>query len=201
MIPPAQPLLYLASASPRRRVLLTQIGVPFEAVVVEVDETRHGGEVAEDYVIRLARAKSRAARTLMRGSPLPVLAADTVVVVGERVLGKPRDRSEALAMLERLSDRSHEVLTAVALIGRGERMALSRSWVSFGPIDATRAQAYWCTDEPADKAGAYGIQGLGALFVRRLEGSYSGVMGLPLYETAELLAGEGIDPLLFPACR
>lgn len=187
--------IYLASASPRRRALLTQIGVAFELVAVQVDETRHRGEVPESYVLRLARAKAEAARLALGRPALPILAADTAVVLGERVLGKPRDRSEALAMLGRLSDQTHEVLTAVALLGRGSQTALSRSRVTFGPIDAAQALAYWQSGEPADKAGAYGIQGMGGRFVRHLEGSYSGVMGLPLYETADLLAREGIDPL------
>ncbi len=189
------PRVYLASASPRRRELLTQIGVGFELVEVQVDETRHRGEAPERYVLRLALAKAEAARLALGRTPLPVLAADTVVVLGERVLGKPRDRSEALAMLGWLSGRTHEVLTAVALLGREEQTALSRSRVTFGPLDAAQALAYWQSGEPADKAGAYGIQGIGGRFVRHLEGSYSGVMGLPLYETAELLAREGIDPL------
>jgi septum formation protein len=187
--------IYLASASPRRRALLTQIGVAFELVAVQLDETRHRGEAPEPYVLRLARAKAEAARLALGCSALPILAADTAVVLGERVLGKPRDRSEALAMLGLLSERTHEVLTAVALLGRAEHTALSRSRVTFGPIDTPQALAYWQSGEPADKAGAYGIQGIGGRFVRRLEGSYSGVMGLPLYETAELLAREGIDPL------
>lgn len=190
---PAQ--VYLASASPRRRELLCQIGVPFDVVTVATDETRHRNESARTYVARVAVEKARAVRTITQHRPLPVLAADTAVVVGERVLGKPRDRSDALAMLAQLSDRTHEVLTAVALLGESEQTALCSSRVTFGPISPEHALAYWQSGEPADKAGAYGIQGLGALFVRWLEGSYSGVMGLPLYETAALLAGEGIDPL------
>lgn len=191
----ATPRVYLASASPRRRELLAQMGVAFEVVAVQVDETRHLGEAPEHYVLRVATAKAEMARLSLGHSRLPVLAADTVVVQGERVLGKPRDRSEALATLARLSSRTHEVFTAVVLLGRKQQNTLSRSRVTFGPIDAARALAYWQSGEPADKAGAYGIQGIGGRFVRHLEGSYSGVMGLPLYETAQLLAREGIDPL------
>ena len=190
---PAQ--VYLASGSSRRRELLEQIGVCYEIVTTVTDETRHRDEPAPDYVARVAEEKAHAVRALTRARPLPVLAADTAVVIGERVLGKPRDRTEALAMLALLSDRTHEVLTAVALLGEGDHKALCSSRVTFGPITPEQALAYWQSGEPADKAGAYGIQGLGALFVRRLEGSYSGVMGLPLYETAALLAREGIDPL------
>ena len=193
---PAQPAqVYLASASPRRRELLEQIGVSFEIITTATDETRHRDEPAPAYVARVAEVKARAVRAITHDRPLPVLAADTAVVIGERVLGKPRDRTEALAMLAQLSGRTHEVLTAVALLGEGEHKALCTSRVTFGPISPAQALAYWQSGEPADKAGAYGIQGLGALFVRRLEGSYSGVMGLPLYETAALLAREGIDPL------
>lgn len=195
---PAPVRVYLASISPRRRGLLAQIGIACEVVRVQVDETPQRGEAPEPYVLRVALAKARAARLTIGPSDWPVLAADTAVVLGERVLGKPRDRSEGLAMLARLANRTHEVLTAVALLGREEQTALSRSQVSFGPIDAAQALAYWQTGEPADKAGAYGIQGLGGRFVRHLAGSYSGVMGLPLYETTVLLAREGIDPLSCP---
>ncbi len=171
------------------------MGVVFEVFPTEVDESRHAGEVAEAYVLRLAMDKALAARPVAPHASVPVLGADTAVVIGERVLGKPRDRSEALGMLSLLSDRAHRVLTAVAVLGRGAHTALSSTQVTFGPVSADLAQAYWRTGEPADKAGAYGIQGIGALFVRRIEGSYSGVMGLPIYETAALLAAEGIVPL------
>lgn len=171
------------------------MGVVFEGVLTEVDESRHAGEVAEVYVLRLAMDKALAARPVAPHASVPVLGADTAVVIGERVLGKPRDRSEALDMLSLLSDRTHRVLTAVAVLGRRAHTALSSTQVTFGPVSADLAQAYWRTGEPADKAGAYGIQGIGALFVRRIEGSYSGVMGLPIYETAALLAAEGIVPL------
>ena len=189
------PTLVLASASPRRRELLTQIGVPHRVLVVDLDESRRSGESVEDFVQRLARDKAlagwHALPAVERG---PVLGADTLVVLDGEPLGKPRDREDALTMLARLSGRSHEVLTAVALVDPEPRVRLSRSRVTFRPTSAAERLAYWDSGEPADKAGAYGIQGLGAIFVAHLEGSYSGVMGLPLCETAELLAEVGIHP-------
>ena len=187
------PLLYLASKSPRRRDLLAQIGVTPAVIALELDEAPRPGEAPEDYARRVARDKARAGRALLpTGCAVPVLGADTLVTIDGRILGKPRDAAEAVAMLRLLSGRTHRVLSAVALIGREERLALSTSEVSFRVIDDREARAYWASGEPADKAGSYAIQGLGALFVRELRGSYSGVMGLPLFETAELLAAEGI---------
>ncbi len=194
------PLVYLASLSPRRHELLLQIGIDHEVVGVDVDERRLAGEPPADYVVRLAAAKAGAAagsRAVAR-HPLPVLGADTAVVVDGEVLGKPRDRGEALAMLARLSGRTHEVVTGVALAttaGVFTRVSLSR--VGFRELDEGEMACYWASGEPADKAGAYGIQGLGAVFVTRIEGSYSGVVGLPLFETAEMLRGAGIR-LPFP---
>jgi septum formation protein len=189
--------IYLASNSPRRRELLDQIGVTHRVLRVEVDEAARPGEAAAELVQRLALAKAQAGcLALPQEDGRPVLGADTVVVCGGRVLGKPRDRADALAMLAALSGRTHEVLTAVALADRRqERVLLSRSRVGFRDISAAEAEAYWASGEPADKAGAYAIQGLGAVFVRTLEGSYSGVMGLPLFETAQLLNEFGIEVL------
>lgn len=187
---------YLASASPRRRQLLEQMGLRFEVLAADVDEGLRPAEAPEDYVSRVAEAKARAV-VLRLGSPdLPVLAADTAVVLEGSILGKPRDRADGIAMLGRLAGRSHQVLSAVALWhgGRVQR-ALSRSRVTFRAISAEEAAAYWASGEPADKAGGYGIQGLGGVFVESLEGSYSGVMGLPLFETAALLKEAGIDVL------
>jgi len=197
----AAPPLYLASASPRRRELLAQIGVPFRVVAGTVDERRWRGEAAEDYVRRLALAKARAGwRGLAGRRPGPVLGADTVVVLGDELLGKPAGREEALAMLARLSGRRHRVLSAVALVeGRRSAVRLNESRVSFRRIAAAERAAYWESGEPADKAGAYAIQGRAAVFVRRLEGSYSGVMGLPLFETAQLLREFGVAPWAAPA--
>lgn len=193
------PLVYLASLSPRRHELLLQIGVDHEVVGVDVDERLLPGEPPADYVVRLASAKAEAAaRSGAVAHTLPVLGADTAVVVDGEVLGKPRDRADALAMLARLSGRTHEVVTGVALAtpaGLFTRVSLSR--VGFRKLDDGEMARYWASGEPADKAGAYGIQGLGAVFVSRIEGSYSGVVGLPLFETAEMLRGAGIR-LPFP---
>ena len=185
--------IHLASQSPRRRELLAQIGIRHDVIGVEVDETPRAGEAPAEYVLRLALAKARAGHRLRPDRP--VLGADTAVVQDDRVLGKPLDRQDAAAMLAQLSGREHRVLTAVALVGDREETRLSVSRVRFRPIDAAEAAAYWETGEPADKAGGYAVQGLGALFVESIGGSYSGVMGLPLFETGELLRRAGIAPL------
>jgi len=187
--------IYLASRSPRRRELLGQIGVRFAVVEADTDETRLPGEHPEDYVLRLAVAKARAAREMIPPRERrPVLGADTAVVIGEQILGKPRTREESLVMMQLLSGRAHRVLTAVALISEdGERTDLSESRVTFRALDESEALGYWHTGEPRDKAGGYAIQGYGALFVSGLNGSYSGVMGLPLFETGRLLAQAGIE--------
>ncbi|PLX62195.1 Maf family protein [Sedimenticola selenatireducens] len=191
-----QPLIYIASHSPRRRELLLQIGVHHTVVGITIDETPLPGEAPSEYVIRMALEKARAGRQATNQKPpMPVLGADTAVVVNRRILGKPRDRDDAIAMLELLSDTTHKVLTGVALIDQREETRLSVSKVSFRPIQPQEAAAYWDSNEPADKAGGYAIQGMGALFISRLEGSFSGVMGLPLFETGELLQRAGITPL------
>ncbi|MDE2089254.1 MAG: septum formation inhibitor Maf [Gammaproteobacteria bacterium] len=193
------PQIYLASASPPRRVLLEQIGVRHAPLPVTVDERRRPRETPERYVERVALAKARAGwRTVQRRDPRTVLGADTAVVVDGEVLGKPRGRAHALAMLERLSGRSHRVLTAVALVNGREATRLSASTVTFRPTTAGERAAYWDSGEPRDKAGAYAVQGRAALFIACIEGSYSGVMGLPLYETGELLREFGIDLFAFP---
>ena len=193
----APPVLVLASASPRRRELLWQIGVPHVVSVADIDESVRAGEAPADYVQRLALAKARG--IWQRGS-LPVLGADTAVVLDEELLGKPRGREEALSMLARLSARAHRVLTAVALVdGGGSLVRLSDSEVEFRALEPDECERYWASGEPADKAGSYAIQGLGAVFVSRLRGSYSGVMGLPLFETALLLDHAGITRWQPPA--
>jgi septum formation protein len=184
------PQIYLASRSPRRQELLRQVGVRFEVVEASVDERREPGQGPADYAVAMALAKARAARA---AQALPVLGADTDVVIDDEILGKPRDRGDALAMLARLAGRTHEVYSGVAVVqGARAETALSVTRVSFGAITPAQAAAYWDSGEPADKAGAYAIQGLGARFVKNIEGSYSGVMGLPLFETVQLLAGFGI---------
>lgn len=187
------PLLCLASASPRRRELLAQISVPHEVEPAEVDEERLPHESPRAYVLRLAREKALEVHS-RRPTEQPVLAADTAVVLEQSVFGKPRNRGDALAMLAALGGRTHEVLTAVALATpRGVATALSVSAVRLRVLTQAEQSAYWDSGEPRDKAGAYAIQGLGAVFVESLTGSYSGVMGLPLFETAQLLASVGIQ--------
>jgi septum formation protein len=187
--PPAA--LCLASVSPRRRELLTQIGVRYLALAADIDETVRPGERPADYVARMARDKALVVRA--RGITLPVLAADTTVVVDELICGKPRGEADCVAMLQRLSGRTHQVLTAVALAGvRGVAELLSVSAVRFRALSAAECVAYWRGGEPRDKAGGYAIQGHGAVFIEHLSGSYSGVMGLPLFETAQLLHAAGV---------
>jgi septum formation protein len=183
-------MIYLASASPRRSALLQQVDVPHEVRPVDVDETPRPGEPPASYVRRLAEAKARALWAALRPADRkPVLAADTTVALGDEILGKPVDGADAARILSRLSGRDHQVHTAVALLHEGAAAArLSTSTVSFRELTPDEIAWYWSTGEPADKAGAYAVQGQGAIFVRHLAGSYSGVMGLPLYETWELLA-------------
>lgn len=190
--------LYLASASPRRRELLLQIGLRFERISGEVDETAKPNEKPEVYVQRLALAKARAGQTRLGGrADKPVLGADTTVVIDQTTMfGKPRDREHGLTMLAQLSGREHQVLSAVALVqGERESVAVQSSQVHFRDLTAAECEVYWASGEPADKAGAYAIQGLGATFVTELHGSHSGVMGLPLFETSVLLVEFGIDLL------
>lgn len=188
-----QDFIYLASASARRRELLDQIGIRYHTHPVQIDESRRADEPPPDYVRRLALDKARAAWWAVAGKgPRPVLAADTAVVLDDEVFGQPRDRAHALAMLERLSGRTHEVLTAVAVkLGAQEESVLSTSRVSFRELDAAEREAYWRSGEPVGKAGAYAVQGRAAIFISALHGSYSGVMGLPLFETARLLEAVG----------
>ena len=189
------PRLILASGSPRRRELLEQIGVAHRALPVDIDESTRPDESPEDFVRRLALEKAQAGWA-RDDSDLPVLGSDTVVVFEGHIMGKPRDRDDGLAMLARLAGQTHRVLTAVALVkAEHHEVVLSESLVSFRPMAEAETTAYWETGEPADKAGAYAIQGLGAMFIERLEGSFSGVMGLPVFETAGLLARFGIDVL------
>jgi septum formation protein len=194
--------VYLASASPRRRRLLEQIGVPFQILSVSIDESIAAAEAPPAYVSRLAEAKADAGRRQAQAvgsAARPVLAADTAVVIDGEILGKPTDCGDAERMLRQLSGRTHEVLTAVALATAGRLAScVSRSEVTFRAIGMLEAREYWNTGEPCDKAGAYAIQGRGAVFVTDLHGSYSGVMGLPLYETAEFLKEAGV-PIWHPS--
>lgn len=180
--------LYLASGSPRRRELLTQLGLQFERLITDVEEQRQPGEAAESYVRRLASDKARAG-VQIAPQDLPVLGADTIVVLNGEVLEKPRDAAHAAQMLDKLAGQTHQVMTAVALAdAQGELDCLVTTDVTFRTITAEEISHYIASGEPMDKAGAYGIQGLGGNFVRRINGSYHAVVGLPLVETSELLS-------------
>lgn len=190
-------MLYLASRSPRRNQLLARLGRPFQALDLEVVEQRAATESAELYVCRVAADKARAGLARVRADDpqARVLGSDTEVVLDGEVFGKPADAADARAMLARLAGRTHQVMTAVVVVGAdGEDTELVISEVTFAPIAAADIAAYVATGEPLDKAGAYAIQGGAARWVREIRGSYTGVVGLPLHETVELLAGCGIHP-------
>ncbi len=189
--------LYLASTSPRRRELLQQMGLVFTTLSIDIDEQKKEFESPRDFVSRMALEKARAGwQHRQRTESLPVLGSDTVVVVDEEIYGKPRDRQHAMDMLTRISGRCHQVITAVALVHESmQAVELNCSQVCFRALSEQEMHAYWQTGEPLDKAGAYAIQGLAAQFICDLRGSYSGVMGLPLYETVELLADFGVECL------
>lgn len=203
----AHPRIYLASQSPRRRDLLKQIGVNFEVLLLrtdprrkaDVDETPHANEPPGDYVLRVSQAKAHAGLAVLKFRnlpPFPVLAADTTVVLDGKILGKPADREEAVSMLRRLSGNQHRVLSAVAIAFDDRiEVRLSETAVTFVALSEERIRRYVFTNEPHDKAGAYGIQGHAGAFVQRIEGSYSGVVGLPLAETVELLQLSGYPVL------
>lgn len=188
--------IYLASASPRRRELLSQIGVRFKLLMVDVPEVPAADEKPQDFVERVALEKARAGKQLLSSEDAhPVLGADTAVVVENRILGKPANRQEALSMLSSLSGRSHLVISAVAIVAKHEMAQVNISKVTFRKLTVPEIEAYWDSGECHDKAGAYAIQGRAAMFIQELQGSYSGVMGLPLYETAGLLQQFGIKLL------
>lgn len=207
------PVLYLASKSPRRREILAGMGIsdievihagPAVLTAFEGDETQHDGEPPQDYVVRTACEKASQAmdRIAAEGkTSLPVLAADTVVICGDEILGKPENTAQARQFMEKLSGRTHEVRTAVVVndgISEKLHVAVSVSQVTFARLSTTQIEAYIRTDEPYDKAGGYAVQGLAGLFIERIEGSYSGIMGLPVFETAQLLAE--VAPHLLPVC-
>ncbi|EIJ36404.1 Maf family protein [Thiothrix nivea] len=191
-----QPQLVLASASPRRRELLAQIGLNFLVQTADIEETPLPGESAEALVKRLAKEKAEAvwiSRGVSHTPSLPVLGSDTLGILDGELLVKPADFEDARRMLRKMSGQRHEILTAVALTGAGgTQVIVNRSVVKFRALTDAEILAYWQTGEPQDKAGAYAIQGYGAVFIEQLEGSYSGVMGLPLFETAQLLQAAGI---------
>ena len=185
--------LLLASKSPQRQKLLNQIGADFLVFASDIDESRYENEVPESMVVRLAETKAARCLNRVQDREAIVLASDTIVVAGDKIFGKPTDQNDALSMLSLLSGKTHRVLTAVSVTScsRSETIC-SETFVNFRVINDEEAKAYWKTGEPRDKAGAYAIQGFGAAFVESINGSYSGVMGLPLFETAKLLSDFGI---------
>ncbi len=183
--------IILASASPRRAELLDQISIAYQVQVVDIDESALENETPETLVVRLAKEKSQAVKRVSQ----PVLGADTLGVINGQLLVKPENYEHAYQMLSQMSGNWHEILSAVAITHMQEtRVILNRNKVLFRPIRDDEIKDYWQTGEPQDKAGAYAIQGLAAIFVERIEGSYSGIMGLPLFETSQLLAEFGIKP-------
>lgn len=184
--------IILASASPRRQELLDQIKVTYRVNPVDLDETPLPNETPVDYVQRLAAEKS-AACIAQLGDSLPVLAADTAVVLEGVIMGKPKDRDDAVAMLRQLSGKMHRVYSAISLRGREHGQAISITEVTFRLLTESEIAVYWQSGEPVDKAGSYAIQGRGGVFVESINGSFSGVVGLPLFETAELLSKQGIE--------
>ena len=187
--------IILASASPRRRELLNQIGVDYMIWPVVIDESPLENEAPHDYARRIAAEKSAEGWRQTAHLGLPVLAADTAVVLNGVIMGKPRDKEDALSMLRQLSGRTHQVFSAVSLRSREHGEALNITEVAFRAITEQEILTYWATSEPVDKAGGYAIQGLGSVFVRSISGSFSGVVGLPLFETAELLSKQGVKVL------
>ena len=184
--------IILASASPRRKELLDQIKVTYKVHPVDLDETPLSNETPLHYVQRLAAEKSAACMAQLN-SEIPVLAADTSVILGNLILGKPKDQADALAMLTQLSGKTHQVYSAISLRGREHSQAVSITEVTFRRLTEREILDYWRSGEPVDKAGSYAIQGMGSMFVESIKGSFSGVVGLPLFETAQLLSKQGIE--------
>ena len=183
--------IILASASPRRKELLDQIKVSYRIYPVNLDETPFPNETPLDYVQRVAAEKSAACMAQLK-TETPVLAADTAVILGNVIMGKPKDQADALAMLTKLSGKTHQVYSAISLRGREHSQAVSITEVTFRRLTEREMLDYWHSGEPFDKAGSYAIQGMGCAFVESIKGSFSGVVGLPLFETAELLSKQGI---------
>ena len=196
------PQIYLASQSPRRRALIEQLGIRYQALAVEVDESPLPGEAATDFVMRLAAEKAYAGWRIVADQSVPVVGADTCIVLDQQIVGKPVDREQGIELLKSYSGRAHLVVTGIAIVGpeSGKRGAavvhharVNRSIVTFRAISDRECEQYWQTGEPKGKAGGYAIQGKAAAFIEKLEGSYSGVMGLPLCEFAELISLFGIQ--------
>ena len=184
--------IILASASPRRKELLEQIKVTYKVHPVDLDETPLPNETPLDYVQRLAAEKSAACRAQLK-TEIPVLAADTAVILGNVIMGKPKNQADALAMLTQLSGKTHQVYSAISLRGREHSQAVSITEVTFRRLTEREMLDYWRSGEPVDKVGSYAIQGMGGVFVESIKGSFSGVVGLPLFELAELLSKQGIE--------
>jgi len=198
------PQIYLASQSPRRRALIEQLGIRYQTLDVEVDESSQPGEAPEDFVARLALEKARAGWQLAANPAVPVVGADTCIMLDGQIVGKPENQEQGIALLQRYSGRAHKVYTGIAIVGPGtdnqepgivHYVRTNISTVTFRVITNEECEQYWETGEPTGKAGGYAIQGLAAVFIEKLEGSYSGVMGLPLFEFAELITLFGIKIL------
>jgi len=185
------PSLILASASPRRSDLLTQLGLKHNIQIADIDETVYPNEKPADYVVRVAHEKSRVIQQRNNNTDI-ILAADTSVVLNDYIMGKPENLEHALSMLTSLSGNTHQVYSAISLRGQSTQQAVSISNVTFRILSESEIINYWHTGEPADKAGAYAVQGLASIFIQSIQGSFSGIMGLPLFETAQLLSNEGI---------
>ncbi len=182
--------IVLASASPRRAELLAQIGVQFEVYAADIDETPMTNESPYDYVVRMALQKARAVANCY-GDKI-ILASDTSVVFGGDILGKPENEQHARNMLQRLSGKTHQVMTSICLLGEQQHLVVSTTDVTFRDLSEREISAYWASGEPLGKAGGYAIQGFGATFIERIAGSYSAVMGLPLFEVGQALRAEGV---------
>lgn len=192
--PSETPLITLASASPRRQELLDQIQLSYEVLPVDIDESPVAGETAQQLVKRLAIEKARSGYE--KRPYRPALGSDTIVIMGKQILGKPRDREMAIEMLTMLSGQTHQVMTAVAICTADDQWCLlNSSEVEFDELSQQQIEAYWETGEPQDKAGAYAVQGIAAEFIKNINGSYSGIMGLPLFETTKLIKMAGIHLL------
>lgn len=188
--------VYLASKSPRRKEILDQMKLQFETLDVDVDEEVIDKEAPEEYVVRVAKEKALAGRKVAKNIDLPVIGSDTCIFFNGIIMGKPVDKAQGINFLSQLSAQQHEVITGVSICGEFKTESLvQRNRVTFRKLDIKEIESYWETGEPVDKAGAYAIQGLGAVFIQNIEGSYSGIMGLPIFETAQLLKKFGIDCL------
>ncbi|WP_455219279.1 Maf family protein, partial [Kaarinaea lacus] len=194
--------IYLASQSPRRRTLIEQMGIAYQAISVEVDERPHAGEVPADFVARLACEKAQAGWQSVAERGIPVLGADTCIVLDQQIVGKPSSQQQGIDLLKRYSGKTHQVVTGVAMVGPDggvndapivQQVRVSTSLVTFRVVTDRECKQYWQTGEPVGKAGGYAIQGKAAAFIEKIEGSYSGVMGLPLFEFSELITKFGIQ--------